>query len=140
MSSASTIPPGNLPPVPPYWRNENDWIVLIEFLRRDDDEDRARGAEAIGYMLAYARMTDTRMLALGDPKADIYELLFSFSSSENKAEFLQLLQANEATACGDEEILVPHSSEIEAAQPIERVLLADVMRQVPVIAVMLFGG
>jgi hypothetical protein len=22
---------------PPYWRNEDDWIVLIEFLRREDD-------------------------------------------------------------------------------------------------------
>jgi hypothetical protein len=92
-------------------------------------------------MLAYARMTDTRMLALvGDPKADVYELLFSFSSPANKADFLRLLQANEATACGDEEILVPHPSEIEAAQPIARVLTADVMRQVSVIAVMLLGG
>ena len=92
-------------------------------------------------MLAYARMTDTRMLALvGDAKADVYELLFSFSSPENKTEFLRLLQANEATACGSEEILVPHPSEIEAAQPIARVLPEDVMRHVTIIAVMLFGG
>lgn len=77
-----------------------DWLVLIEFLRKDDDEDRAQGAEAIAYMLAYARMTDTRVLALvGDPKEDAYELLFSFSSAENKAEFLRLLQSNDATAC-----------------------------------------
>lgn len=32
-----------------------------------------------------------RMLALvGDPEADAYELLFSFTSAENKAEFLRL--------------------------------------------------
>jgi hypothetical protein len=97
MSNTPTIPPGNTPPVPPFWRNEDDWIVLIEFLRSDDEEDRARGAEAIGYMLSFAQMTDTRMLALvGDPKADAYELLFSFSSPVNKAEFLRLLQANDA--------------------------------------------
>ena|ERR1700737_1574958 len=141
MSNTPTIPPGNTPPVPPFWRNEDDWIVLIEFLRSDDDEDRARGAEAIGYMLALAQMTDTRMLALvGDPKADAYELLFSFSSPVNKAEFLRLLQANDATACEEFEILVPDRAEIEAAQPIGRVLPEDVMRQVTVIAAMLFGG
>jgi hypothetical protein len=141
MSNTPTIPPGSTPPVPPFWHNEDDWIVLIEFLRRDDDEDRARGAEAIGYMLAYAQMTDTRMLALvGDPKADAYELLFSFSSPNNKTEFLRLLRSNEATNCEDELILVPRQTEIEAAQPIARVLPEDVMRQVTVVAATLFGS
>ena len=141
MSNTPTIPPGNTPPVPPFWKDEEDWIVMIEFLRRDDEEDRARGAESIGYMLAYAQMTDTRMLALvGDPNADVYELLFSFSSSENKAEFLRLLRSNDATDCEDDEILVPRQDEIEAAQPIARVLPEDVMRQVTLIAAMLFGG
>ena len=115
--------------------------MLIEFLCRDDDEDRARGTEAIGYMLAYAQMTDTRMLApVGDAKADVYELLFSFSSAENKVEFLHLLHSNDATDCEDNEILVPRQDEIEAAQPIGRVLPEDVMRQVTVIAAMLVGG
>jgi hypothetical protein len=141
MSNTPRIPPRNTPPVPPFWRNEDDWIVLIEFLRRDDDEDRARGAEAIGYMLAYAQMTDTRMLALvGDPREDAYELLFSFSSPVNKSEFLRLLQSNDATKCDDELILVPTLAEIEAAQPIAEVLPEDVTRQVTVIAAMLFGG
>jgi len=141
MSSTPIPPPGSTPPVPPYWQDEDDWIVLIQFLRRDDDEDRARGAEAIGYMLAFSQMTDTRMLALvGDPNADAYELLFSFSSAENKAEFLRLLRSNDATDCGDDEILVPCQDEIEAAQPIARVLPEDVMRQVTVIATMLFDG
>jgi hypothetical protein len=141
MSNTPTIPPDNTPPVPPFWKDEEDWIVLIEFLRRDDDEDRARGAEAIGYMLAYAQMTDTRMVALvGDPDADAYELLFSFSSPYNKLEFLRLLRSNDATNYDDELILVPNQNEIEAAQPIARVLPEDIMRQVTVIAAMLFGG
>ncbi len=141
MSSTPTIPPGGTPPIPPHWREESDWIVLIEFLREDDAEDRVRGTEAIGYMFAYSQMTDTRMLALvGDPKEDAYELLFSFSSPVNKVEFLHLLQSNDATACEEFEILVPNPSEIEAAQPIARVLPADVMQQVTVIAAMLFGG
>jgi hypothetical protein len=139
MSNTPTIPPSESP-MPPFWRNEEDWIVVIEFLRRDDDEDRARGTEAIGYMFAFAQMTDTRMLALvGDPEADAYELLFSFSSPANKAEFLRLFQSNDETRCEDDMILVPRQDEIEAAQPIARVLPADVMRQVTVIATMLYS-
>jgi hypothetical protein len=127
--------------MPPFWRNEEDWLVVIEFLRRDDEEDRACGTEAIGYMFAFAQMTDTRMLALvGDPQADAYELLFSFSSPANKAEFLRLFQANEETRCEDDMILVPRQDEIDAAQPIALVLPADVMREVTVIAAMLSEG
>ena len=141
MSSTPIPPQGSTPPVPPYWQEEDDWIVLIEFLRRDDPEDRARGTEAIGYLFAYAQMTDTRMLALiGDPGADAYELLFSFSSRENRADFLRLLQSTDATDCGDDEILVSCRDEILAAQPIARVLPEDVMRQVTAIAAVLLGG
>jgi len=81
------------------------------------------------------------MLALiGDPEGSAYELLFSFSSPENKADFLDLLRSNDATDCEDEEILVPPQEEIEAAQPIARVLPEDVMRQVAAIAAVLLGG
>jgi hypothetical protein len=141
MSSTPIPPPGSTPPVPPYWQDEDDWIVLIEFLRRDDPEDRVRAIESIGYLFAYAQMTDTPMLALlGDAEANAYELLFSFSSPENKADFLDLLRSNDATDCEDEEILVPPQEEIEAAQPIARVLPEDVMRQVTAIAAMLLSG
>lgn len=141
MSNTPTIPPSDTPPNPPFWRNEGDWLVLIEFLPRYDQEDRARSTDAIGSMFAYAQMTDTRMLALvGDPEADAYELLFSFSSADNRAEFLRLLQSNDEIRCEDEMILVPRQDEIEAAQPIARVLPEDVMRQVTVIATMLLGG
>lgn len=127
--------------MPSFWRNEENWLVVIEFLRRDDEEDRARGTEAIGYMFAFAQMTDTRMLALvGDPQADAYELLFSFSSPANKVEFLRLLQSNEETRCEDDMILIPRQDEIDAAQPIALVLPVDVMREVTVIAAMLSEG
>lgn len=127
--------------IPAYWRDEDDWIVLIEFLPRYDAEDRARGADAIGYMFAYAQMTDTRMLALvGDPEADAYELLFSFSSADNKAEFLRLLNSNDATECEGDEMIVPEQDEIEAAQPIMRVLPRDVMKRVTIVVTMLLGG
>jgi len=91
-------------------------------------------------MLAYAQMTDTRMLALlGDMKEDVYELLFSFNSSANKPEFPRLLQANDATACEDEAVLVPHQSEIDAAQPIAKVLPEDVLRLATIVAAMLLS-
>ncbi len=141
MGNAPDIPPGNMPPVPPYWRNEQDWIAMIEFLCGDDEEVRASGAEAIGYMFAYAQMTNTRMLALvGSKRDEAYELLFSFDSLDNKAEFLRLLQSNDATACEEDLIVAPCQDEIDAAQPIAKVLPADVLHQVFAIAAMLSGG
>lgn len=120
------------------WKHETDWLGLIEFLRSDNEENRARGAVAIGHMFAYAQMTDTPMLALvGDAKEDVYELLFSFNSAANKARFLRLLQSNDATACEEDEIFVPHPSEIAAAQPIAKVLPEDVLQRVSAIAAML---
>jgi hypothetical protein len=60
MSSTSIIPPGGMPPIPPHWREESDWIVLIEFPRQDDAKNRAHETKAIGYMFAYSQMTNTR--------------------------------------------------------------------------------
>jgi hypothetical protein len=135
------IPPGGISSIPPYWREESDWIVLIEFLRQDDAEDRVRGTEAIGYMFAYSQMTDARMLALvGDPKRGCLRAAPLVLVSGQQSGVPALLQSNVATACEESEILVPNPSEIETAQPIARVLPSDVMRQVAVIAAMLFGG
>jgi hypothetical protein len=137
MESAPNIPPGGAPSFPPFCRDEGDWIVLIEFLRDDDPEDRVRATEAIGFMLAYAHMTNTQMLALvGSAEDKVYELLFSFDTPENKAEFLRLLQSNDATRCEDDEILVPQQKEIAAAGPITRVLPIDVLPRVLSIAAM----
>lgn len=114
---------------------------MIEFLCSDDEAVRASGAEAIGYMFAYAQMTNTRMLALvGSKKDKVYELLFSFDSPENKAKFLRLLQSNDATACEEDLLIVPCQDEIDAAQPIANVLPTDVLHQVFAIAAMLSGS
>lgn len=114
---------------------------MIEFLRSDDEEERARAAESVGYLFAYAQKTNTRMLALvGSAKDEVYELLFSFDSPANKAAFLRLVQSNDATRCDDEDIQVPRQDEIERAQPIAQVLPADVLQQAAAIAVLLEGG
>ena len=82
-------------------------------------------------------MTNTQMLALvGSAEDKVYELLFSFDTPDNKAEFLCLLQSNDATRCEDEEILIPHQEEIAAAGPIARVLPTDVLPLVLGIAAM----
>lgn len=124
-------------PAPP-WSQEKDWIVLVEFLPRHDAETRAAVTEAIGHMLAYSQMTDTRMLALlRDSEANAYEILFSFNSSKNKADSLHLLRSSEVTSTEDEFILVPAQDEIDAAQPLASVLPEAVFREV---ILMLIGG
>ncbi len=115
--------------------------MMLEALPNDDAEERARVAEAIGFMFAYSMMTDTRMLAKPAlPHSDAYELLFSFVSPENKSKFLRLLQSNEATARESEDILIPQLPTIEAAQPLNSVLPEDVMQQVTIISMMVLGG
>lgn len=81
----------------PYWQNEDDWLCTIEFLPGDDPEGRLFGADIVGYLVGYAQLTNTRVLALiGDPDASAYELLLSFSSPEEKNEFLNLVRSNVA--------------------------------------------
>src|SRR2546425_6379165 len=80
----------------PYWDDEKDWLCTVEFLPRDDPEARSFSAEIIGYLFGYAHLTNTRSLALlGDPDANAYELLFSFSSPEEKEQFLDLVRYND---------------------------------------------
>ena len=80
----------------PYWQDEKDWLCIIEFLPTDNPEARLFAADIIGYLVGYANLTNTRSLALlGDPDTSAYELLFSFSSPEEKNEFLNLVRSNE---------------------------------------------
>jgi hypothetical protein len=73
----------------PYWQDEKDWLCTVEFVPTDDLEARLYGADIIGYLVGYAHLSNTRCLALlGDPDASAYELLFSFSSPEEKDQFL----------------------------------------------------
>ncbi len=82
--------------VDPYWQDEEDWLCTVEFLPGDDPEGRLFGADIVGYLVGYAQLTNTRVLALiGDPDANAYELLFSFWSPEEKNEFLNLVRSNE---------------------------------------------
>jgi hypothetical protein len=69
----------------PYWQDEKDWLCIVEFLPTDNPEARLFAADIIGYLVGYANLTNTSSLALlGDPDASAYELLFSFSSPEEK--------------------------------------------------------
>jgi hypothetical protein len=52
----------------PYWQDEDDWLCMIEFLPGDDPEGRLFGADIVGYLVGYAQLTNTRVLALiGEP-------------------------------------------------------------------------
>jgi len=75
----------------PYWQDEKDWLCIVKFLPADHPEARLFAAGMIGYLVGYANLTNTRSLALlGDPDASAYELLFSFSSPEEKKGVLEL--------------------------------------------------
>ena len=94
----------------PLWLEEKDWLCTLEFLSRKDATTRASDAEDLGYLVGYAQLTDTRVLALvGDRGDEVYEILFSFSSPERKWKFLELVRSNEDM--GDwyvrDEFLVP---------------------------------
>jgi hypothetical protein len=79
----------------PYWRDEKDWLCTVEFLPTDDPEARLFAADIIGYLCGYAHLTNTRSVALlGDPDAIAYELLFSFASTSEKDQFLDLVRSN----------------------------------------------
>jgi hypothetical protein len=83
----------------PYWDDKKDWLCTVEFLPRDDPEARSFSAEIIGYLFGYAHLTNARSLALlGDPDANAYELLFSFSSPQEKQQFLDLVRYNDDMA------------------------------------------
>ncbi len=80
----------------PFWIDEPDWLCAVEFLNDEDPEGRDLAADTIGYLLGYARLTNTRSLALiGDPSEMAYEILFSFSSPTEKKRFLDLIRSND---------------------------------------------
>ena len=128
--------------IEPYWLEEEDWLVFVEFLPEDDPDERARTAEVIGYYFGYAQLTNTRMLALvGDPVGHAYELLFSFSSPEDKQEFLELIRGNELTDYDDEVGPgIPTFDEIREAQPVAMVLPEDVVQHATIIAATIASG
>ena len=126
-----------------YWTEEQDWLCTLQFLPSSDPAQRAFDTEDLGYLLGYALLTDTRVLAvLGDSSADTYEILFSFSSAELKESFLDLIRSNEEM--GElyirDEFLIPTASEIRHALPLSTVLPPDVVQDAAVIATTLLAG
>jgi hypothetical protein len=98
--------------------------------------------DIIGYLVGYANLTNTRSLALlGDPDAGAYELLFSFSSPEEKSEFLNLVRSNEDM--GNDyisELTPPTPEEIRNARPQATVLPQDALTHAMLIAATLCAG
>ncbi len=122
----------------PYWQDEKDWLCIVEFLPTDNPEARLFAADTIGYLVDYANLTNTRSLALlGDPDASAYELLFSFSSPEEKKEFLDLVRSNEDMGNDyiTNEFTSPTTEEIRHARPLATVLPQDVLTHAMLIAV-----
>ncbi len=123
----------------PYWQDEKDWLCIVEFLPTDNPEARLFAAGIIGYLVGYANLTNTRSLALlGDPDASAYELLFSFSSPDEKNEFLNLVGSNEDM--GNDyisELTPPTAEEIRNARPLATVLPQDALIHAMLIAVTL---
>jgi hypothetical protein len=121
----------------PFWINEPDWLCAVEFLNDEDTEGRDLAADTIGYLLGYARLTNTRSLALlGDPSAEAYEILFSFSTPEEKARFLEMVRLNDDLGADyiDTDLLRPIVDEIREARPIAEVLPRDVLTRVTLLA------
>ena len=114
----------------------------VEFLPGDDPEGRLFGADNVGYLVRHAQLTNTRVLALiGDPDASAYEPLFSFSSLEEKNEFLNLVRSNEGM--GNDyisELTPPTGEEIRNARSLATVLRQDVFAQAMLVAAAVCAG
>jgi hypothetical protein len=123
--------------IEPFWINEPDWLCAVEFLNDEDTEGRDLAADTIGYLLGYARLTNTRSLALlGDPSAEAYEILFSFSTPEEKARFLEMVRSNDDLGSDyiDTDLLRPTLDEIREARPIAAVLPQQVLVRASLLA------
>jgi hypothetical protein len=129
--------------VEPHWQKEDDWLCTVEFLPSNDLEDRALAADIVGYLLGYAQLTNARALALvGDPEADAYELLFSFSTPGDKDRFLDLVRSNEGMGSDyvENDFMSPTTEEIRNARPLAAVLPEDIVSRATLIASALCTG
>ena len=85
----------------------------------DNPEAQLFAADIIGYLFGYAHLTNTRSLALvGDPDANAYEFLFSFSSPEERKQFLELVRSNPEMGNDyiGKDLLSPTTEEIKDAR------------------------
>jgi len=124
---------------PAYWLDEPDWLVAIAMLSSEEVvENDLEELNWIGRLFAFTQATDTWMLALvGDPDGPTYELLFSFSSDENKRRFLELVKLDGyADPLEEGTFTVPDEAEIRDARPISHVFpqsQADYITQVALV-------
>jgi hypothetical protein len=119
------------------WLDETDWLCSVEFLAPDDPEAQDDTAEVIGYLMAYARQTNTRSLALlADPHGVAYEILFSFHSPEEKSRFLELIRSNQELGNDyiENDLMTPTVEEIQDARPLATVLPERVMARAMLVA------
>ena len=103
----------------PYWLDEDDWLVTICPLPKDEDDPEANleTLNWIGRLFGFATATNTRILALvGDPELPAYEILFSFDCKQSHEEFLRLVEADGYADAS--EFTVPSRDEIVEARPI----------------------
>jgi|SRR5712691_6539733 len=129
--------------IEPYWQDEDDWLCTVEFLPNDDLEGRLFAANLVGHLLGYAQLTNTRALAvLGDRDANAYEFLFSFSTPEEKDEFLNLVRSNEDMGNDyiENDFMSPTTEEIRIARPFVTILPEDVLSHAALIAAALCAG
>jgi len=125
----------------PFWLDEKDWLVTLAMVDLKDEKDKVECAQVIGYLVAYAFLTNTRYLAVvGDPRMVTYELLFSFDTPEDKGRFLQLVNGNEITRMEPFEWMVPSRGEISRAKPIGLVIPEDIMELAILIAASVIHG
>ena len=128
----------------PDWLDENDWLVCVEFIGSpDDEEEQAQAAETIGYLFGFASLTNTRMLALRGPDPDDpCELLFSFDSTEHKAEFLSMTYSDGLADREPGYWTVPTPGEIQHARPLDFVIPKNIMdhAQITAVSLMMAAG
>jgi len=125
----------------PYWRDEKDWLCTVEFLPSDDPEARLLAAD-IRLPVRPCTLTNTHSLALlGDPDASAYELLFSFVSTSEKDQFLDLVRSNEDLGSDyiENDFMYPSTEEIRNARPLVAVLPEDVMSHATLVATTVFA-
>ena len=118
-------------------QHEDDWLCTVEFLPSDDLEGRAFAADIVGYLFGYAQLANARALALvGDPEADAYEILFSFSTPGDKDQFLDLVRSNADMGSDyiENDFMLPTTEEIRNARPLVSVLPEDIVSRATLIA------
>ena len=84
---------------------------------------------SLGYLVGYAHLANTRFLVvISDSGSGGYELLFSFSSPEEKSQFLDLVRSNKDLGSDyiENDFMSPTTEEIRDARPLVALLPEDV--------------